>query len=187
MNDTETTNALKFSGTGKYKREDSILFMNLNVTSANADGIVFDTENPTWTPIGEDNDEIVREHNHEIESKKNVLGKTTINATPGAETTEIDPIAIRGNDTLSYILYIIHKYGLVGDKAAIPCMEVSLFDAQATTGTYGAFTETAIVDEKSFGGSTAEIDAPITLNWKGDKVHGTYNLSQNKFTKTTSA
>lgn len=175
---------LQFSGSGKYKREDSILFMNLNVKSANEDGIVFDTENPTWTPIGEDNDEITREHNHEFESKKNVLGKTTINATAGAETTEIDPIAIRGNDALSYVLYIAHKYGLVGDKFAIPCMEVSLFDLQ-TDGTYGAFTETAVVDEKSFGGGTSEIDAPITLNWKGDKVHGTYNLSTNKFVETT--
>lgn len=179
--------SFKFSGSGKFNREDSILFMNLKVTSANENGIVFDTENPTWVPIGEDNDEIVREHNHDIEAKKNVLGKITINATPGAETTEIDPIAIRGNEELSYILYIIHKYSLVGDKTAFPCMEVSLFDKQTTEGTYGAFTETAIIDEKSFGGGTSEIDAPITLNWKGDKVHGTYNLAQNSFTKITEA
>ncbi len=177
----------KFNGTGKFNREDQVLFMNLKVTSADENGIVFDKESPTWVAIGEDNDEITREHNHEIEAKKNVLGKTTINATAGAETTEIDPIAIRGNEELSYILYIIHKYGLVGDKAAIPCMEVSLFDKQTTDGTYGAFTETAIVDEKSFGGGTSEIDAPITLNWKGDKVHGTYNLAQNSFTATTEA
>lgn len=180
-------NSFKFSGSGKFNREDSILFMNLNVTSANENGIVFNTEAPTWVPIGEDNEEIVREHNNELEAKKNVLGKTNITASRGAETTEIDPIAIRGNDVLSYILYIAHKYGLVGDKFAIPCMEVSLFDKQTTEGTYGAFTETAVVDEKSFGGGTSEIDAPITLNWKGDKVHGTYNLAQNKFTETTVA
>lgn len=66
-------------------------------------------------------------------------------------------------------------------------MEVSLFDKQTTEGTYGAFTETAIIDEKSFGGGTSEIDAPITLNWKGDKVHGTYNLEQNTFTEITEA
>ena len=176
---------MKFDGNGKFQREDSVLFMNLNIKSATADGIVFDDEKPTWTPIGEDNDEITREHNNETESKKNVLGKTTINSTAGAETTEIDPISIRGNDALSYVLYIIHKYSLVGDKAAIPCMEVSYFDKQ-TDGTYGAFTETAVIDEKSFGGGTSEIDAPVTLNWKGDKVHGTYNLSTNTFTKTTS-
>lgn len=175
---------LQFKGSGKFNREESILFMNLNVTSADENGIVFDTENPTWTPIGEDNEEIVREHNHEFESKKNVLGKSTINATAGAETTEIDPVAIRGNDTLSYILYIAHKYGLVGDKFAIPCMEVSLFDKQSD-GSYGAFTETAVVDEKSFGGGTSQIDAPITLNWKGDKVHGTYSLTTNKFVEIT--
>ena len=47
MNDA-TSSSLKFSGSGKFAREDSILFMNLNVTSADEDGIVFDTENPTW-------------------------------------------------------------------------------------------------------------------------------------------
>lgn len=177
----------KFNGNGKFNREDLILFMNLKVISADKDGIVFDTEAPNWVPIGEDNDEITREHNNETDSKKNVLGKITINASSGPETTEIDPIAIRGNEELSYILYIIHKYSLVGDKAAVPCMEVSLFDKQATEGTYGAFTETAIIDEKSFGGGTSEIDAPITLNWKGDKVHGTYNLEQNTFTEITEA
>lgn len=178
-------NNFQFKGNGKFNREDSILFMNLNVTSANEEGIVFNLEKPTWVPIGEDNEEIVREHNNELEAKKNVLGKTNITASQGAETTEIDPIAIRANDTLSYILYIAHKYGLVGDKFAIPCMEVSLFDKQTAEGTYGAFTETAVVDAKSFGGGTSEIDAPITLNWKGDKVHGTYSLSENKFTKIT--
>lgn len=178
---------LKFTGTGKFKREDYVLFMNLNLTSADENGLVFDSAEPTWVPIGDDNEEITREHNNEIEAKKNVLGKTTINASAGAETTEVDPISIKGNDTLSYILYVIHKYSLVGDKAAIPCMEVALFDKQEADGTYGAFTETAIVDEKSFGGGTSEIDAPITLNWKGDKVHGTYAPKTNKFTEITEA
>ena len=47
---------MKFDGNGKFQREDSVLFMNLNIKSATADGIVFDDESPTWTPIGEDND-----------------------------------------------------------------------------------------------------------------------------------
>lgn len=178
---------LKFKGNGKFQREDYVLFMNLNITSADENGIVFDNEDPNWVPIGDDNEEITREHNNDLEAKKNVLGKTNINASAGAETTEIDPISIKGNDALSYMLYIIHKYSLVGDKASVPCMEVALFDKQETDGTYGAFTETAIIDEKSFGGGTSEIDAPITLNWKGDKVHGTYATATNKFTKITEA
>ena len=49
-------NSFQFAGNGKFNREDSILFMNLNVTSADENGIVFDLEDPTWVPIGEDNE-----------------------------------------------------------------------------------------------------------------------------------
>jgi len=175
---------MKFEGSGKADREEQILMFNANITSADENGIVYDNENPTWTPIGEDNDEITREKNNEIDAKKNVLGKTNIDHTSGANTTEIDPIAVRRNDVLSYILYIIDKYDLVGDKAMIPCMEVSLFDKQGED-MYGAYTETAIIDQKSFGGDTTKVNVPITLNWKKDKVHGTYNLNTNKFTPMT--
>ncbi len=176
--------ALKlFEGNGKFNREDQVLMFDANITSIDENGIVYgDTSN--WVPIGEDNDEITREINNEIESKKNVLGKTSINHSGGAQTTEIDPVAIRGNDVLSTIIYNIYKYDLRGDKATLKCMEVTAADKQAN-GSYGAFTESAVVDLKSFGGDVSEISAPITLNWKGDKTHGTFDATTKTFTATT--
>lgn len=172
-------------GNNQFNREDHITMFNANITSCDESGIVYG-ETPSWVPFGEDNDEITREMNNEIESKKNVLGKNKIDHTKGADTTEIDPIAIRGNDTLSKILYMIFKYGLVGDKAKLQCMEVTLCDKQ-TDGSYGAFTEDAVVDLKSWGGDTTKINAPITLNWKGNKTHGTFNATTKAFTATTEA
>lgn len=173
----------KFEGNGKFNREDLILMFDANITSIDENGIVYgDTSD--WTPIGEDNDEIKRDINNEVESKKNVLGKTNTNHSGGPQTTEIDPVAIRGNDVLSVILYNIYKYDLRGDKAKLRCIEVSSNDKQAN-GSYGAFTESAIVDLKTYGGGTSEIDAPITLNWQGDKVHGTFDATTKEFTATT--
>lgn len=174
----------KLAGTGKLDRESDILMVNTNVKSCDEKGIVYDTTDPVWVPVGEDNDELTREQNNEIDAKKNVLGKTNIDHTSGAETMEIDPIAIRGNDDLSAILYMMFKYRLVGDKAKLQTLNVTLGDEEST-GNYGAFTEDAIVDLKSWGGDTSKLNSPISLNFCGNREHGTYSVSTNKFTKTT--
>jgi hypothetical protein len=173
-------------GTGKFNREDHVTMFNANIKSCDENGIVYDEETPKWVPFGEDNDEITRELNNETDTKKNVLGKINVDHTAGANTTEIDPIAIRGNDELSAILYMMFKYQLVGDKAKLQCCEVTLADEQ-TDGSYGAFTESAIVDLKSWGGNTSKLSGPITLNWLGDREHGTFSAKTKTFTKTTSA
>lgn len=178
--------ALKLlDGNTKFNREDHVTMFNSNIESCDENGIVYG-ETPNWVPFGEDNDELTRELNNEVDAKKNVLGKTNIDHSGGAQTTEIDPIAIRGNDTLSAILYLMFKYGLTGDKATLQCMEVTLADKEAD-GTYGAFTESAVVDLKSWGGDTTKLNSPITLNWKGDRVHGTFSTKTKEFTKTTTA
>lgn len=177
--------ALKLlDGNRKFEREEHITLFNANIESCDENGIVYG-ETPTWVPFGEDNDEITRELNDEIDAKKNVLGKINVDHSGGAETTEIDPVAIRGNDVLSAILYLMFKYKLKGDKATLQCMEVTLGDKQED-GSYGAFTESAVVQLGSWGGDTTKINAPITLNWKGDRVHGTFNTSTKAFTPITS-
>lgn len=178
--------ALKLlDGSVKFNREDHVTMFNSNITSCDENGIVYG-ETPTWVPFGEDNDELTRELNDEIDAKKNVLGKTNIDHSGGPQTSEIDPIAIRGNDVLSAILYLMFKYDLKGDKATLQCMEVTLADKQSE-GNYGAFTEDAVVQLGSWGGDTTKINAPITLNWKGNKTHGTFSTSEKKFTPTTAA
>lgn len=171
-------------GNGKLDRESSINMFNANVKSCDENGIVYDETEPEWVPIGEDNDELTRETNNELDSKKNVLGKTYIDHTSGAETMEVDPIAIRGNDKLSAILYMIHKYKLTGDKAKLQTLEVTLGDEQSD-GKYGAFTEDAVVDMKSWGGDTTKLNSPITLNYCGNRVHGVYSVDENKFSVPT--
>lgn len=171
-------------GNGKLDRESSITMFNSNVLSCDEKGIIYDDKTPKWVPIGEDNDELTRETNNELESKKNVLGRTNIDHTSGAETMEVDPIAIRGNDELSAILYMIHKYKLTGDKAKLQTMEVTLGDEQSE-GKYGAFTEDAVVDMKSWGGDTTKLNSPVTLNFCGNRVHGIYDLETNAFSVPT--
>ena len=186
MAEPSATPTFQFSGNGKFKREDSVIMFNSKLNSADENGLVFDEENPAWLPIGEDNDELTRETNNESDSKKNVLGRVNIDSTKGAETMEVDPIAIRANDTLSYILYMAYKYGLVGDKVRMQFLDVTYADKQGEK-TYGAFIEHGIPDLTSWGGDTSKLSSPMKINFENDKVHGTFSTTNNTFTETTIA
>lgn len=179
----EVANKVKFDGTEKFERKAHITMYNANIVSCDENGIVYG-DKPEWVPLGKDNDELTRTLNNETEAKKNVLGETSISHKSGAQTTEIDPIAIKGDDVLSYVLYLMFKYNLTGDKAKLKFMEVTLADKD-DAGNYGAFTEEAIVDLKSWGGDTSQINGPVTLNWLGNKEHGKYNIKTNSFTGNT--
>lgn len=184
--ENENAKKFQFEGNGKFNREDSVTMFNSKLISADENGLVFDEENPIWTPIGEDNDELTRETNNESESTKNVLGRVNVDSTKGAETMEVDPVAIRANDTLSYILYMAYKYGLVGDKVRMQFMDVTYADKQGEK-SYGAWIEHGIPDLTSWGGDTSKLSSPMTINFQNDKVHGTFSTINNTFTKITSA
>lgn len=175
------------SGTTAFNREARITFLDVNYKSIDENGIVYEAEHtPEWFAVGEDNDELTRERNDSVDSTKNVLGKTNITTTLGAQTTEIDPYKIKGNDKLSYALYMIDKYDLKDDKAKMIGMEVTYADVQSE-GVYGAWTESAVVSINSTGGDTTALNYPAVLNWCGDKNHGTFATSSKTFTPTTTA
>lgn len=174
-------------GTSEFNREDSITFIDVGFKVDPVKGVYYEEEHEEkWFPIGDDNDELTRERNDEVDSKKNVLGKTNVSATAGAQTTEVDPKKIRGNEELSYLLYMMHKYDLLGDKAKVRGMEVFYGDKQEE-GTYGAWTEDAVLQVNSWGGDTSATQAPFILNWKGNKDHGTFNTGTKKFTSSKAA
>ena len=151
-------------GTTEFKREDSITFVDVGFKIDPVKGVYYETEHEEkWFAIGEDNDEMTRERNDEVESSKNVLGTTNISATAGAQTTEVDPKKIRGSEELSYLLYMINKYDLIGDKAKLIGMEVFYGDKQEDD-SYGAWTEGVVIQENSWGGDTTATQAPFVLN-----------------------
>lgn len=176
-----------FEGNGAFERKDHITFIDVGFESIDKDGVKYAADHTQeWIAVGEDNDELTRERNDETDSTKNVLGKTSISMTAGAQTTEVDPHKLRASDKLSYLLYMINKYDLLEDKAKVIGMEVTYADKQADE-TYGAWTEGAIIQLNSWGGDTSALGTPFVLNWDGDKTHGTFNTKTKTFTATTEA
>lgn len=174
------------AGNGALTREALMTMVDVNC-DVDEKGIHYEDEHePDWYWIGDDNEDLTRERNDSVDSTKNVKGETNISTTLGAQTTEMDPFKIKGNDKLSAIIWAINKYDLKDDQATLHGMEVCLGEVESD-GVYGAWTEDAVVSLGSFGGDTTAINIPPTLNWKGNKVHGTFSTSTKKFTKITEA
>lgn len=179
-------NVNMLEGNKVLKREDSILFMDIAFSVTEAGISYTEGHTPEWFAIGEDNEELTRERNDNVDASKNVLGSTNITHSSGAQTTEVDPKKIRGGEKLSYLLYMIDKYTLTQDEAKVNCMEVTYGD-KTSTNNYGAFTDEAIISLNSWGGDTTALQAPFTLNWCGKRKHGTFNTSTKQFTESISA
>ncbi len=65
-------------------------------------------EKPEWQAIGKDNEDASRSLNNEVNSKKNILGVTTVEVTKGNQTTSIDPYKQEADDKISEVLHDIY-------------------------------------------------------------------------------
>lgn len=163
---------MAITGTGKIKREKHLI------------GYVYqDGENENIELIGKDNDELSRTLNNEVESKRNVLGETTVEVTQGNHTTTVDPFIGRYDSKLFQKLDDIYNNDLELDEVVEEFIDISEYD-EVSEGKFRAFKQKAAIDLKSLGGQKS-LGAPFDLNWIGKKTHGTFDPTTRKFTPTS--
>ena len=160
------------NGTGKIKREEHIIAMNVGTSEA-----------PEIELIGKDNDELSRTLNNEVEAKKNVLGETTVEVTQAPQTTTVDPFNMRYESKIAEKLMNIYDNDLELDDVVEEFYDISKYDKIAE-GKYKAFKQSGAIDLKSWGGQKS-LGAPFDINWTGPKVHGTFDIKSKTFTETT--
>ena len=164
---------MAISGSGKIKREKHLI------------GYVYTEESTEkYELIGHDNDDMSRTLNNDVESKRNVLGETTVEVTQGTHVTTVDPFIGRYDSKLFQKLDEIYNSDLELDDVVETFIDISEYD-EVSTGEYRAFKQKAAIDLKSLGGSKS-LGAPFDLNWLGSKTYGTFNPTTKKFTETTS-
>lgn len=164
---------MAMTGTGKVKREEHFIAMNVGTSEA-----------PEIELIGKDNDELSRTLNNEVEAKKNVLGETTVEVTQAPQVTTVDPYLIRKDSKLSQQLVDIYDNDLELDDVVKTFYDISAFE-EVTSGKYKAFKQDGAIDLKSWGGSKS-LTAPFDINWVGPKVHGTFDPKTKTFTENGS-
>lgn len=158
----------------KIERKYLAHFINTSVGDAEA----------VYERLGKDLEEYSPEMSAEVETKKNILGETSINISSYEKTGSVEPYYADKDSALFARLQAIIDDGLVLDALKTDVVEVKLWEA-GTDGAYPATKEEAYIEVTSYGGDTTGYQIPFTLHYTGVKRKGTFNPTTKAFTAAT--
>ena len=117
----------------------------------------------------------------QVETKKNILGETSILISGYEKTASVEPYyADAGSDLFTRLQTIIDDQ-LTLDALKTDVVEVKLWEPESE-GVYPAVKESAYIEITSYGGDTTGYQIPFTLHFTGEKTKGTFNISTKTFT-----
>lgn len=144
----------------------------------------FGGETPTWFRIGVDIDDMSVDLSPDTETKKNILGETSVVDNGYGPTMDADPYYANPSDTIYPKLKDIAMNRKTGESCKTKVLEV-LVDEEG--GSYDAWQEDCIVKPQSYGGGTDGVAIPFKVLFDGNREQGTVTLANNvpTFTKGT--
>lgn len=137
-----------------------------------------------YVRLGKDLEEFKVELNPDVETVKNILGENSVVHNGYEVTSDADPFYYDYDDALSKKIMDIAMSRSTGDACKTSYVEVVLkpgTDGGAPTVDY-AWREDVLVIPSSYGGDTSGVQVPFTVNYAGNRVKGTFDLSSKKFT-----
>ena len=135
-----------------------------------------------YEQLGKDLEEFSPELSAQVETKKNILGNTSIVISSYEKTASVEPFYAEKDSALFNRLQAIIDDELVLDELKVNVVEVKLWDAKED-GVYPAIREEAYVEINSYGGDTTGYQIPFTLHYTGKKTKGTFDVSSRVFTE----
>ncbi|MBR4711090.1 MAG: hypothetical protein IKP10_03590 [Clostridia bacterium] len=127
---------------------------------------------PSYYRLGKDLEEFNIEMNPDTENSKNILGESTFIHNGYEISADADPFYARTGDAMFEQLQKIIDEGLQYEGCATNMIEVHLWDAGTTSGTYKAYKQGIYVVPTSYGGDTSGYQIPFTVNYVGEKKSG---------------
>lgn len=131
--------------------------------------------------LGKDLEEFSQELSAEVESKKNILGESSILISSYEKTASVEPYYAEQGSKLFDRLQAIIDDGLILDDLLTDVIDVKLWEPE-TEGAYPAIKEEAYIEVTSYGGDTTGYQIPFSLHYTGKRVKGTFNLATKTFT-----
>lgn len=141
-----------------------------------------DTENAVYERLGKDLEEFSPEMSAQVDTKKNILGESSILISSYEKTASVEPFYAEDGSKLFERLQNIIDDSLVLDKLKADVVEVKLWNS-TEAGVYPAIREEVYIEVTSYGGDTTGYQIPFTLHYTGNKVKGTFNVSTKTFTE----
>ena len=134
--------------------------------------------------LGKDLEEFSPELSAQVDTKKNILGESSILISGYEKSGSVEPFYAEQGSALFARLQEIIDGDLVLDQLKTDVVEVKLWEA-ASEGAYPAVKETAYIEINSYGGDTTGYQIPFTLHYTGEKVAGTFDVETKTFTPAT--
>lgn len=141
-----------------------------------------DGENAVYERLGKDLEEFSPEMSAQVDTKKNILGESSILISSYEKTASVEPFYAEDGSKLFERLQNIIDDSLVLDKLKADVVEVKLWN-NAEAGVYPAIREEVYIEVTSYGGDTTGYQIPFTLHYTGNKVKGTFNVTTKTFTE----
>ncbi len=131
--------------------------------------------------LGKDLEEYSPEMSAQVDTKKNILGETSILISGYEKTGAVEPYYAEDGSGLFARLQGIIDEAKVLDDVKADVVEVKLWEEPQGTA-YPATREECYIEITSYGGDTTGYQIPFTLHYTGAKVKGTFDVSTKVFT-----
>ena len=131
--------------------------------------------------LGKDLEEFSPELSAQVDTKKNILGESSVVISGYKKTGAVEPYYAESDSQLFQKLQAIIDGDLVLDDLKTEVVEVKLWE-QAVDGKYPAVKEQAYIEVTSYGGDTTGYQIPFTLHFTGEKVKGSFDIAAKEFT-----
>lgn len=139
------------------------------------------SEAATYERLGKDLEEFSPELSAQVDTKKNILGETSILISSYEKTGSVEPYYAEKDSALFARLQDIIDNQLVLDDLKTDVVEVKLWD-NTQDGVYPAIREEVFIEITSYGGDVTGYQIPFTLHYTGNRVKGSFNVSTKTFT-----
>ena len=130
--------------------------------------------------LGKDLEEFSAELSAQVDTKKNILGESSILISGYEKTGSVEPYYAEEGSALFERLQDIIDNGRVLDDLKTDVVEVKLWK-NGENGGYDAIREEAFIEITSYGGDTTGYQIPFTLHFTGNKTKGTFNVTNKTF------
>ena len=131
--------------------------------------------------LGQDLEEFSPELSAQVETKKNILGESSVLISGYKKTAAVEPFYAEAGSALFERLQAIVDGDLVLDNLKADVVDVKLWE-QGADGAFPAVKETVYIEVTSYGGDTTGYQIPFTLHYTGQKTKGTFDVSTKTFT-----
>lgn len=146
-----------------------------------------DAEAAVYERLGKDLEEFSTELAAQVDTKKNILGETSILISSYEKTSSVEPYyAETGTGLFTRLQSIIDEQQVL-DQLKTDVVEVKLWEGDEGGTSFPAFKEEAYIEVTSYGGDTTGYQIPFTLHYTGNKVKGTFDVKTKIFTADAAA